>query len=58
MIGVVEKTELGDGDNYHRTTLRLSTDYRALKYVQVIHNRASGLNRNAESETLWSGLGK
>lgn len=58
MIGVVENTELGDGDNYHRTTLRLSTDYRALKYVQVIQNRASGLNRNVESETLWSGLSK
>jgi len=58
MIGVVEKTELGDGDNYHRTTLQLSTDYRVLKYVQVIRNRASGLNRNAESETRWSGLSK
>lgn len=44
MIGVVLSTELSDGDNYHRTTLLLSTDYKTLKYVQVIHNHISEQN--------------
>lgn len=47
MIGVVSSTELSDGDNYHRTTLLISTDYKALKYVQVI--------RNHISEQTWRG---
>lgn len=58
MVGVVEKTELCDGDNYHHTTLLLSTDYKRLEYVQVIHNRASGFNRDANAQTPWSGLDK
>ena len=52
MVGIVEKTELDDSDNYHRTTIRLSTDYKKIKYVQVIRNR------NTESQTLWNGLDK
>lgn len=38
MIGVVSETELGAGDNYHQTVVELSTDYKALKYVQVLRN--------------------
>ena len=38
MVGVVSETELGAGDNYHRTVVELSTDYKALKYVQVLRN--------------------
>ena len=38
MVGVVSETELGAGDNYHQTVVELSTDYKALKYVQVLHN--------------------
>ena len=58
MIGVVSNTELSDGDNYHRTTLLLNTDYKALKYVQVIRNNVSEENRKADSEMLWSGSDK
>lgn len=39
MVGIVVKTELGDGDNYHQTDMVLSTDYKSLRYVQVLHNR-------------------
>ncbi len=39
MIGEVWETTLGEGDNYHQTTLKLSTDYKALKYVQVLRNK-------------------
>ena len=38
MVGIVTETELGTGDNYHQTVVELSTDYKALKYVQVLHN--------------------
>ena len=41
MIGTICETELGQGDNYHRTTMELSTDYKSLKYVQVIGNKNS-----------------
>ena len=39
MVGIVAETELGAGDNYHQTTVELSTDYKALKYVQVLRNK-------------------
>ena len=39
MVGVVTETELGTGDNYHQTVVELSTDYKALKYVQVLRNK-------------------
>ena len=39
MVGVVTETELGKGDNYHHTTVELSTDYKSLKYVQVLSNK-------------------
>ena len=38
MVGIVTETELGTGDNYHQTVVELSTDYKALKYVQVLRN--------------------
>ena len=38
IVGVVSETELGAGDNYHQTVVELSTDYKALKYVQVLRN--------------------
>lgn len=56
MIGVVSNTELSDGDNYHRTTLLLSTDYKALKYVQAIRNHIS--EQHEETDKLWSGSDK
>jgi rod shape-determining protein MreC len=39
MLGIVKETELGEGKNYHNTVVQLSTDYKALKYVQVLNNR-------------------
>ena len=39
IVGEVYETTLGQGDNYHRTKVRLSTDYKEIKYVQVIHNK-------------------
>ena len=39
IVGEVYETTLGQGDNYHRTKVKLSTDYKAIKYVQVIRNK-------------------
>ena len=58
MVGIVEETSLNISDNYHQTTLQLSTDYRSIKYVQVIKNHASQLINNDNSPTQWSGLKK
>ena len=41
MVGVVEETRLQESDNYHHTTLHIATDYKKIKYVQVLHNRAA-----------------
>ena len=48
VVGVVAETELGTGDNYHQTVIKLSTDYKALKYVQVLQNK----------NKQWNGLDK
>lgn len=37
-VGVVEKAELADHDSYYRIRMRLATDFRKLRYVQVIVN--------------------
>ncbi len=37
-VGVVDKIQLDDGDNYYNIRLRLSTDYTNLRYVQVLEN--------------------
>ena len=39
LVGIVTETELSTGDNYHQTVVKLSTDYKALKYVQVLRNK-------------------
>ena len=39
MVGEVYETSIGQGDNYHQTVVKLSTDYQSLKYVQVLHNK-------------------
>ena len=38
-IGQVIETSLGQGDNYHHTKVKLSTDYKSIKYVQVLRNK-------------------
>jgi rod shape-determining protein MreC len=39
IVGEVCETTLGQGDNYHQTKVKLSTDYKAIKYVQVLRNK-------------------
>ena len=39
IVGEVYETTLGKGDNYHQTKVKLSTDYKAIKYVQVLRNK-------------------
>ena len=39
LIGMIDEIELNPGDNYHSAKIKLSTNYRALKYVQVLRNR-------------------
>ena len=38
LVGVVSETDMTESDNYHRTILKLATDYKMVKYVQVIRN--------------------
>ena len=40
LVGTVIETAITDNDNYHRTTLQLATDYKKVKYVQVIRNNS------------------
>lgn len=35
-IGVVDKVNIGNGDNYHNIRVRLFVDYKTLEYVEVI----------------------
>ena len=58
MVGTVISSDLNEGDNYHNIQVELSTDYQAIKYVQVIYNRAAKLINDPTSETEWSGLEK
>jgi rod shape-determining protein MreC len=37
-VGVIEKAELADHDSYYRIRIRLATDFRKLRYVQIIAN--------------------
>ena len=41
MVGVVDKVTLRDGDTNYRISVRLSTDFRSLEYVQIIRNPLS-----------------
>ena len=53
MVGVITETKLSNGDNFHQTKIELSTDYKALKYVQVLRNNTKindeiGINHGME----------
>ena len=50
LIGVIDDIELNPGDNYHSAKIKLSTNYRALKYVQVLRNR------NKEQDHSYHGM--
>ena len=39
MVGIVTESELNKGDNYHHAKMQLCTDYKSLKYVQVLRNK-------------------
>lgn len=41
MVGVVSRCSLGNGDSYYTIDVRLATDFRRLRYVQVIDNPAN-----------------
>lgn len=50
-VGIVESCKLGKGDSYYTIRVRLNTDFRRLKYVEVICN-----NDRFELEDLNNGL--
>ena len=50
-VGTVEDAELGEGDSYYTIRVRLATNFRRLKYVEVIEN-----DDLDEIETLTNGL--
>jgi rod shape-determining protein MreC len=48
MVGIVDHTLLNEGDNYHKTLMQLSTNYKTLKYVQVLHNANADIKLDQE----------
>ena len=50
-VGIVENSTLKDGDSYHTIRVRLNTNFKRLKYVEVVQNE--DLN---EMEELQHGL--
>ncbi len=37
-IGVIDKVELPEGDTYYNLRVALATDFKSLRYVQIVHN--------------------
>ena len=37
-VGIVEKSELKPGDSYHTIRIRLHTNFKRLKYVEIVQN--------------------
>ncbi|MBQ7632405.1 MAG: rod shape-determining protein MreC [Paludibacteraceae bacterium] len=50
-VGIVESSRLQAGDSYHTIRVRLNTDFKRLKHVEVIQNRSKN-----ELEELQYGL--
>lgn len=50
-VGIVESSILKDGDSYHTIRVRLHTNFKRLKYVEVVQNAAQN-----ELEDLEDGL--
>jgi hypothetical protein len=46
MVGIVDHTLLNEGDNYHKTLMQLSTNYKTLKYVQVLQNANADIKQD------------
>lgn len=49
-VGVVESFNLSDADNFYTVKVKLATDYRKIRYVDVISNPNAGELREIESE--------
>ncbi|MCQ2341434.1 MAG: rod shape-determining protein MreC [Paludibacteraceae bacterium] len=41
MVGVMDRVNLDEGDNYYNIRLRLTTDFHHLRYVQILNNTLS-----------------
>lgn len=50
-IGIVESSQLKEGDSYHRIRVRLNTNFKRLKYIEVVQN-----THQTELEELENGL--
>ena len=50
-VGIVENSTLKEGDSYHTIRVRLYTNFKRLKYVEVVQNAAQN-----ELEELTNGL--
>jgi rod shape-determining protein MreC len=50
-VGIVESSVLKDGESYHRIRVRLHTNFKRLKYVEVVQNA-----HQTELEQLEDGL--
>ena len=50
-VGIVENSTLKEGDSYHTIRVRLHTNFKRLKYVEVVQNAAQN-----ELEELTNGL--
>ena len=46
MVGIVDHTLLNEGDNYHKTLMQLSTNYKTIKYVQVLQNANADIKQD------------
>lgn len=40
MVGVIDRVQLGESDTYYHIRVRLCADFRRLRYVQVVQNKA------------------
>ena len=50
-VGIVENSVLKDGDSYHTIRVRLNTNFKRLKYVEIVQNA-----HQSELEELQDGL--
>jgi rod shape-determining protein MreC len=50
-VGIVESSTLKEGESYHSIRVRLHTNFKRLKYVEVVQNA-----NQQEQEELTDGL--
>lgn len=44
LVGTISKTHVTESDNYHQITVKIATDYKKVKYVQLIRNHTTFKN--------------